>query len=51
MDDALIEQAKKGDKKAMGMIYSEYKDRVYNHIFRMVYHREEAKNLQETPSL
>ena len=47
MDDALIEQAKKEDREAMGMIYSEYKDRVYNHIFRMVYHREEARDLTQ----
>ncbi len=45
INTTLIERAVRGDQKAYAEILDEYRGRIYNLIYRMVRHREEAEDL------
>lgn len=48
-EQALVDLAKKGDKKALGILVNNYSSRVYNLALRIVRNKEEAEDvLQDT---
>jgi len=46
-DAALVERTKNGDMQAFGAIVAKYQDRVFNMIYRMCNHRDDAEELAQ----
>lgn len=46
-DAALVERTRKGDMQAFSALVAKYQDRVFNLVYRMCHHREDAEELAQ----